>query len=53
MSAAMTAHRADDAMVSHQSLELLARILAAAIGVMQQGVRPAALKNSFPVKNWK
>jgi len=29
-------------MVGHQALELLAGVLAATIGVMQQGVRPAA-----------
>jgi hypothetical protein len=29
------AHRADDAVISHQSLKLLAGVLAATIGVMQ------------------
>lgn len=33
---ARTAHRANDAIVYHQPLELLAAVLAAAIGVMQQ-----------------
>ena len=35
---ARTAHRTDDAMIGHQALELLASVLAAAIGVMQQRV---------------
>jgi len=35
---ARTAHRADDAVIGHQPLELLAGVLAATIGVMQQRV---------------
>ena len=40
--AALPAHRAGDAAVGHQPLELLAGILAALIGVMQQGIGLAA-----------
>jgi hypothetical protein len=32
---ARSAHRTDDAVISHEPLELLASVLAAAIGVMQ------------------
>ena len=39
---ARPAHRAGDAIISHQSLELLTRILAALVRVMQQGVGLAA-----------
>jgi hypothetical protein len=35
IAASRSAHRADDAMVGHEPLELLAGVLAAAIGVMQ------------------
>ena len=35
---ARAAHRADDAVIGHQALELLAGVLAAAIGVMQQRI---------------
>ena len=35
---ARAVHRADDAVVGHQPLELLAGVLAAAIGVMQQRI---------------
>ena len=38
---ARSAHRADDAVVGHQPLELFAGVLAAAIGVMQQRIRLA------------
>ena len=33
-----SAHRADDTMIGQQPLELLAAVLAAAIGVMQQRI---------------
>jgi hypothetical protein len=36
------AHGADDAMIGHQLLELLAGVLAATVGVMQQRVRLAS-----------
>ena len=39
---ARAAHRAGDAVVGHQPLELLAGVLAALIGVMQQSIRLAA-----------
>src|SRR5580692_11235251 len=37
-----TAHRTVDAIVGHQPLELLARVLAAPVGVMQQRIRAPA-----------
>jgi hypothetical protein len=37
-----SAHRTNDAIVGHQALELLARLLAGPVGMMQQGVRLAA-----------
>jgi hypothetical protein len=40
-----TAHGADDAIVGHQALERLARILAAAIGMVQQGAQLAASRD--------
>ena len=39
---ACPAHGADDAVISHQPLELFAGVLAAPIGVMQQRIGPAA-----------
>jgi len=35
---ARTAHRTDDTVIGHQLLELLAGVLAAAIGMMQQRI---------------
>jgi hypothetical protein len=35
---ARTAHRTDDAVIGHQLLELLAGVLAAAVGIMQQRI---------------
>ena len=40
-----TAHRADDAMIGHQPLELFAGVLAAPVGMVQQGVKLASSPN--------
>jgi hypothetical protein len=42
--AAGSAHRADDTVIGQQPLELLARVYAAAIGVMQQRLGAGAAK---------
>jgi hypothetical protein len=42
------AHRTGDAMIGHQALELLARILAALVAVMQQAVWPASSPDCKP-----